>query len=184
MNVARLLSHICLMPKIAGKRKLKGQLVFEFMIAVVIFFGVMFYVLSYLNGTVTTYSADYSSESMESRASQIGEMLVMNRGIWSSGNPVVMGLAEEWPVLNFTKISWLNSSCNNDYAGFSTKLDVPPGKRLKIKVVNETDKSVMADCRWGQPISGNVTKAETRRYAVLNTSDVVSVYVCIWSTGK
>ncbi len=154
------------------------------MIAVVIFFGVMFYVLNYLNGTVAGYSADYSAESMESRASQIGEMLVMNRGVWSSGNPVVMGLAEGWPVLNSTKISWLNTSCNIDYAGFSTKLDVPPGKRLKLTVVNETSKAKMADCQWGQAVSGNVTKAETTRYAVLSTGDVVSVYVCIWSTGK
>lgn len=163
---------------------MKGQLIFQFMIAVVIFFGVMFYVLNYLNGTVAGFSADFSSESMESRASQIGEMLVMNKGKWVSGNPDVVGLAEEWPVLNSTKIAWLNSSCNSGYEAFAAKLAVPPGKRLKITVINETSKAKMAECKWGQTVSGNATKAETTRYAVLNTSDVVSVYVCIWSTGK
>ncbi len=166
------------------KKRMKGQLVFEFMIAVVIFFGLIFYVLNYLNGTVAGYSADYSAESMESRASQIGEMLVMNRGVWVSGNPLVTGIAENWPVLNSTKISWLNSSCNTGYEAFAAKLDVPPGKRLKLTVINENSGSKMADCKWGQAVSGNVTKAETTRYAVLTTGDVVSVYVCIWSTGK
>ncbi|MCX6814126.1 MAG: hypothetical protein NTY20_00525 [Candidatus Aenigmarchaeota archaeon] len=160
----------------------KAQLVFEFIVAVLIFFGIVFYAINYLSWTVAGYSSDFSVENMESEASQIGELLVLNKGNWSGGTPITVGLAQEWPVLNSTKITWLNSSCNNNYDGFVKKLDVQPRYRMKITVRNET--SFLADCRWGQPISGNVTRADVRRYALSESGNVLTVYVVIWTTGK
>ncbi len=161
---------------------MKGQLVFEFLVAVLVFFGIVFYVINYLSWTVSGYSNDFSAENMESEASQIGELLVLNKGSWSGGVPIVVGLAQEWPVLNSTKISWLNASCNSDYGGFVKKLDVHPKYRMKITIRNET--AFLADCRWSQAISGNVTKAETKRYALSESGSVLAVYVTIWTTGK
>ncbi len=164
------------------KRKFKAQLVFEFVVAVLVFFGIVFYVINYLSWTVVGYSSSFSAENMESEASQIGEMLVLNKGKWSGGEPTVVGLAQEWPVMNSTKISWLNTSCNNDYAGFMGKLDVHPRYKMKITIRNET--SFLADCRWGLAMPDNVTKAETKRYAISESGNLLTVYVGIWTTGK
>jgi hypothetical protein len=95
---------------------------------------------------------------------------------------VTVGLAQEWPVLNSTKISWLNASCNNNYADFMQRLDMQPRYKLKISIRNET--GFLADCRWGLPVSGNTTKAETMRYALSESGSVLTVYVTIWTTGK
>jgi hypothetical protein len=161
---------------------MKGQLVFEFLVAVLIFFGIIFYAINYLSWTVSGYSSDFSVENMESEASQIGELLVLNKGNWLGGNPITVGVGQEWPVLNSTKISWLNTSCNNNYANFMGKLDVHPRYRVKITIKNKT--SFLADCRWGLSIPDNVTKAETKRYAISESGDLLTVYVGIWTTGK
>ena len=180
-------SHTSRVPRIVGRRKLKAQLVFEFIIAMVIFFGILIYALNYMGWTVAGYASDFSAENLESEATQIGELLVMNKGSWSGGAPITVGIAQEWPVLNSTKISWLNASCNNDYGNFLRKLDMSPKHRLKIMIM-ETQASgavsIMADCRLGVPISGNVTKAETRRYALSETGNILTVYVGVWTTGK
>jgi hypothetical protein len=129
---------------------------------------------------------------MESKASQIGELLVLNKGNWSGGIPSVVGLAENWPVLNRTKISWLNSSCNNTYANYnyanlSKNLGISPVNRLKI-MVKETkpDKTVsdLVDCPPGKMV--NARKAETKRYALVSDAsnpsamNVASVFIYIW----
>lgn len=166
---------------------MKGQLVFEFLVAVMVFFGIVLYSLNYLSWTVSGYSSGLSMENMESKASQIGEVLVMNEGKWAGGNPVVMGLAKDWPVLNSTKISWLNSSCNNDYGRFSDKLGMQPKHRVKI-TISETQADgtvlVRAECMWGQAVPGYVNKAEAKRYALSESGNVLTVYVLVWTTGK
>jgi hypothetical protein len=169
--------------------KAKGQLVFEFIIAMVIFFGIIIYALNYLGLTMVGYSSDSSAENMESEASQIGELLVLNRGNWSGGNPITVGLAQEWPVLNSTKISWLNSSCNSPsgYDSLMEMLDLPPKHRLKLTITETLPSgavSVKADCMWGLPISSNAAKAEVRRYALSEAGNVLAVYVGVWTTGK
>ena len=169
---------------------MKAQLIFEFLIAVLIFFGLVFYALNYLSWTVSGYSSDFSGENLESKASQIGEMLVLNSGNWSGGSPVIAGLAQEWPVLNSTKISWLNASCNSLPSGYDNlmkRLGLNPKHRLRI-TITETQPSgavlTRADCRWGVPVTGNAAKAETRRYALSESGNMLGVNVIVWTTGK
>jgi hypothetical protein len=167
---------------------MKAQLIFEFMIAVVIFFGIVLYVMNYLNGTMAGYSGEFFSESMKSKSGQIGEMLVMNQGNWTpSGGLVVAGLADGWPVLNRTKINWMNAYCNNNYQAFTDNLEISPRNRLKI-VVNETRPdgtvSSLADCPSGQ--TAGLGKTETRRYVLVpdasspGVMNVAVVYVYVW----
>jgi hypothetical protein len=173
--------------KALRKKKLKGHLVFEFMLAVVIFFGIVIYVLNYLNGTMTVYKGEFFSESMKSKATQIGELLVLNKGNWSGGIPTVAGLSEDWPVLNRTKIIWLNSSCNSNYQGFMDNLGVNPGKRLKI-VINETRPdgtvSALANCPSQQKVG--IRNTEAKRHALVpdasnpSIMNVASIYIYIW----
>ena len=177
------------MRRCSGKvRKMKkAQLVFEFLVAVLIFFGILFYTINYLSWTVSGYSSDFSVQNMESEVSQVAELLVLNKGSWSGGNPVTVGLAQEWPVLNSTKISWLNSSCNSGYENFIKKFDLSPKHRLKITVIETTVEAgpvVRADCRWGVPISNTAASVETRRYALSESGNILTVYVVIWTTGK
>jgi hypothetical protein len=177
------------MRRCSGKaRKVKkAQLVFEFLIAVLIFFGLLFYTINYLSWTVSGYSADFSGQNMESEVSQVAELLVLNKGSWPGGNPAIVGLAQEWPVLNSTKISWLNSSCNSDYENFVKRFDVSPKHRLKVTVTETLPSgaaSVRADCRWGVDIPSTAASVETRRYALSESGNILAIRVGIWTTGK
>jgi len=179
--------------KALGKRKLKAQLIFEFLIAVLIFFGILFYTVNYLSWTVSGYSADFSSQSMESEVSQVAELLVLNKGswtgVWPNVIPVSPGLAQEWPVLNDSKIRWLNSSCNTLPSGYEDllkKLDLSPKHRVKIRITETmpAGTSVRADCRWEVPIANTAASVETRRYALSESGNILTVGVIIWTTGK
>ena len=174
----------------AGKRKLKGQLIFEFVVAVVIFFAIVLYTLNYLNTQVTGYSNDYYTESVNSKAVQIAELLVMNKGNWTSFGPTVgvkvVGLAEDWPVLNRTKAGALNVYCNANYVALMNNLGVRLQNRLKI-VLNETTSSGtvvnIVDCPNDQ-VPGN-ERTEARRYALIPNAagtaiDSAVIYVYLW----
>ena len=158
------------------------------MVAMVVFFGIVLYVLNSLNASVSGYSTDFLSETMESKANQIGELIVLNKGNWSaSGGLVLAGVAEDWPVLNRTKIFWLNVSCNNDYPGFLSNLGLSSRNGLKV-VINETKPdgtvSSLADCPAGRLV--NVKRAEAKRYALApdvsspNIMNVAGVFVYVW----
>jgi len=100
----------------------KGQMVFEFTIAALMFFGIMFFIISYLNQSVRNYSSDAYTEVLQGKAFQISDVLVKNPGIWvgDPGEPMVPGVEAEWPVLNSTKMAWLNVFCTKpDGTGYS-----------------------------------------------------------------
>jgi len=170
------------------KRKLKGQLIFEFVVAVVIFFAIVIYTLNFLNGQVATYSGEYYTESVDSKAVQIAELLVLNNGSWTPGGGlVVAGIAQEWPVLNRTKASWLNNYCDDYYVALMNNLGVSQQNRLKI-VVNETRSTGqvrnVVDCPTDM-VPG-AERTEARRYALIpavaagEPLNPAVVYVYLW----
>ncbi|MEM7815569.1 MAG: hypothetical protein QXN71_00440 [Candidatus Aenigmatarchaeota archaeon] len=162
-----------------GKAKLKGQLVFEFIVAVIVFLGIMFYILNYVNATFNGYREGFFSEDMENKAMQIAELLLINRGNWTgSGSMISPGLAEDWPLLNSTKISWFNTTCNSDYEGVMKNLGVHPRYRVKIVVKNES--SELAKCTMGEP-SGRTT--EVRRFGV-SDKGFITVSIWVWEKAR
>ena len=90
----------------------KGQAVFEFVISTILFFAVIFYVLNFLNVTIFTFNSEYTNAILESKSLQISELLVKDKGLWDSGEPSIVGLASEWPVLEEGKITDFINYCN------------------------------------------------------------------------
>ena len=168
------------------RKKVKGQLVFEFLVAVLIFFGILFYVLNYLGSSVSSYREAYASESMEGLSYKIGELLAMNKGNWSNGIPAVVGLAEGWPVLNWSKIQWLNEYCAPanpaNYQDLKRKLGIDDREGFSV-VVDEIRPggsiNNLAKCPSGSV--PEIRQAQSTRYGILDTTrNVVVIKTFVW----
>jgi len=157
-------------------------MVFEFIIAVMLFFTIIFFMLNYMNTAVSGYDRDFFQEDMESKASQVSELLVMNNGVWVGREPVVLGISAGWPVLNSTKIQWLKNYCiyPANYSKLADSLGVHPRTMMKIQI-NETwsDGSLheLANCSVREPVSA---KIESKRFAINETGGIIVISVKIW----
>ena len=93
-------------------------MVFEFVVAAVLFIGIMVFVLNMLNSNVSVFSEDYRLYSLEGRVVSVSEAMVKTReGV---------GLAKEWPVLNSSKIADVDYFCSfpGNYTAFLSKLSL------------------------------------------------------------
>ena len=79
---------------------MKGQLVFEFIIAAIIFIGIIVFVLNILNANVSIFSSQYQAYNLESKVIAASEVLVHTQG--------GVGVALDWPVLDQVKLDELN----------------------------------------------------------------------------
>ncbi|HDD72648.1 MAG TPA: hypothetical protein ENG00_00990 [Candidatus Aenigmarchaeota archaeon] len=159
--------------------KMKAQAVFEFMVAAMFFFAIVFYTLNYINETVWIFRNDNYANTLETKAAQIAEILVMSPGVWdSSGNPVAVGLAKKWPVLNTTKIKWLNNTCKNDYTGLLRKLEVNPLRHsLHIKINEIGNPAPLVDCG---NISHGVMAVNHQRITLSESGNLLKINVWVW----
>ena len=158
---------------------MKGQSVLEFIIAAVFFFAIILYALSYLNNTVWAFDKDHYSNFLDSRSTQISEILLTSKGVWDSDVPKALGLAVEWPVLNSTKISWLNKSCHSDYQNLMRKLDIDPNRHsVDINIVEEGNPAELVQCERVAPERTDL--ARTRRTAISDTGNILKIEVVFW----
>jgi hypothetical protein len=161
---------------------MKGQLVFEFIVAVVLFFTIIIFVLNILNADVSMYTEGYIIYSLEDKAVDTSELLLKTKGAWSGATPLSVGLASEWPVLDGTKVSNLDDYCDNNYIDFISKLDLldkPLFGDYNVKFIIETP-SDYYECV--PPLGkgpGNLTSANIKRYAVLD-GEIATVNVWVW----
>jgi len=166
------------------KKKLKGQLVFEFLVGVLIFFGILFYVLNYLNCTVSGYREGFGSDSMWIESYKIGELLIMNKGNWSGGVPSVVGLAKDWPVLDEAKIRSLNAYCSasqDNYQDLKNKLDIEEGRYFAV-IVDEIGPggSISPLVKCPSDKIPEIRQSQSTRYGILANGNVVVVYSYVW----
>lgn len=161
---------------------MKGQLVFEFIVAAVLFIGIVIFVLNTLNSNVAQFTGSYFSQSLEHKALIASEALVKTR----SG---IVGLAESWPVLNSSKIQALQAFCNDplNYTDFLMKLNLEekPGfgtYDARLIINNTKTGATLLDCK--PPLSpflpSSVSSTHLKRFAILNNSDPVEVIIWIW----
>lgn len=150
----------------------KSQLTFEFLIAGIIFFVMIIYIINYLNLNVSNYKNQFYFDKMQKKVIEISEVM-------THSNKTGFGLAEEWPVLSMSKIQAFNTSCNtpSGYDELITNLSVyeqtPYGinRAHKIKIIiNTTEGTALVDCKPGV-IPGNITKAEVQRFAILDNPE-------------
>ena len=158
-------------------------MIFEFIVAAMLFFSIIFYVISFMSGSVSAASVDLQSGVLESRTVRISEMLVRTKGVWNQGIPVSPGLVSwrGWPVLSSEKIGWLESYCRSSsgYDALRQNTGLLEGAfgrtyELKITVANKTD--VLADCG---KVREELKKASIRRFGVSETGDILTVDVTV-----
>ena len=162
---------------------MKGQLVFEFVIATLFFLAIVMYTISYLNTTVFAFSENHYSSMLENKAWQISETLVTGRGIWS-GSPMVpeeLGLAEDWPVLNSSKMDRLNTWCGTRLSEMAALLDVDPEFHgTSIEIYRKTTTGEENVLRCGS-LPTRIPNAMVTRFGVRDTdSSLLKVMVWYW----
>ncbi len=163
-----------------GGKNRKGQLVFEFVIAAVFFFYIVFYVINYLNITATVFANDFYMNSLEFTAIQSSELLLHSRGVWNESIPKSLGLAEKWPVLNSTKIQYLDSYCRTNYESTLEKLDINSSLGHGVKIeINEIGGGNLLRCGFlpGGKF-GSIVRIE--RVALSRGGDVLNMTIWAW----
>ena len=159
---------------------MKGQFVFEFLIAGLIFFVIVVYSINYLNVSVSDFKTKFYSSRLQSKAVQVSEILMKG----SSSISFV-----ENSVFSLSKIQNFNDSyCNLTDAGSYPVLlndmylyeHTPYGREanyLKILMINTASGETFLDC--GPRIPRNVTRAEVGRVGLLG-NELMSLSVVVW----
>lgn len=165
---------------------MKGQMVFEFVVAAVIFFGIIFYTINYLNSSVSAFSGDLYINNLETKVVQISELLVHSSGVWDDSTPKTVGLSKKWPVLNMTKIQLLDDFCNYtaNYTYLLQNLGLEESRfggtqtySIKIRI-NESDNPVaLLDCGPSLPEKRMVN---IKRFALSEDNKILRINVWLW----
>lgn len=108
---------------------MKGQMVFEFIVAAMVFFIIVVYVINFWNAKVGDFTKDSRDIDMETGAGQISELLVKEQGLWDGRTPRIVGIASDngWPEMNITRIEYLKDYCTTDYEDLKNKLELGGG---------------------------------------------------------
>jgi hypothetical protein len=154
---------------------MKGQFVFEFLIAGLIFFAIVVYTINYLNVNVSDFKGKFYQNRLQSKAIQISEVLV------KGSSP--LSLAED-SEFDLSRIQGFNSTyCtpggydsliedlylyeNTAYGRFSDN----------VKILLSSPSETLLDC--GSIIPRNITKAEVGRYGTLG-GEMLNLRVVVW----
>ncbi len=162
---------------------MRGQLIFEFVIATLFFLAIVMYTISYLNITVFAFSESHQNSMIRNNAWQISELLVKGQGVWSGSplEPMELGIAESWPVMNHTRITALDAWCGTRLGEMAALLDVDPeihGTSIKVYRKTASGEESLADC--GSPPNSRPNTMVTR-FGVLDTdSSLVRIVVWYW----
>ncbi len=154
---------------------MKGQLIFEFIIAGLIFFALILYTVNYLNASVSDFSGKFYQNRLQSKAVQMAEILVSG----DSG----LGIADD-RVFIPAKIQQFNATYCSDanyrnlvkdfYLYEATAYGVSPNN---AKISLSTDDGMLLDCGMGMP--RNVTKADIERIG-LYQNRIARLSVTVW----
>jgi hypothetical protein len=159
--------------------KKKGQLVFEFLMAVLILFGIIIYTVNFLFANMNLYHSQFMSNFLESKALQISEVLM---------NDPTMGFVSAWPHLDTGKISDfdLNYCQSGDPDPYLFKLlpdyelfePVPYFRYHHVRITVESPTSTLLDC--GRTPPGKVSKSRVTRFGYLPSAEIANVTVIVW----
>ncbi len=154
-------------------------MIFEFLLATILFFSIIFYSINYLSATASGFSFAFYSNSLYSKAIQISELLLKNTGTWDGDVPIVLGLASKWPVLSEAKIEHLNNYCESDFDDVLSKLDFTGDfskRTVKINIMKGSE--TLLNCE-DAAMPGSATVAHVKRFALSDQGSAVLV-INIW----
>ncbi len=162
---------------------MKGQIIFQFIIAAVIFFSIVLFIITYLNSTVSAFGNDAFADALQAKAAQISEVLVKNPGVWNGSTPAALGIAAGWPVLNQTKMELLGKYCSSDFEGLRRLLGLDERvsdfseKELTAGIKIFRDNIGVLDCGPDPP---SARTGSVKRFAVSEDGRLLSIEVFMW----
>ncbi len=156
---------------------MKGQFVFEFLIAGIIFFAVVLYAMNYLNTNVSMFHGKSYGDRLQSKALQISEILTNEK---SSFGLVGNGIFKENKIRQFN-----DSYCTPEgYARLRKDFELfertDYGERplnVNITLTVEPD-SLILSC--GHAVPEGSERAEIIRYGVDESDKLIILKVVVW----
>lgn len=155
---------------------MKGQLIFEFLIAGLIFFAVIIYTINYLNVSTSEFKEKFSQSRLQSKAVQIAEILMDSESGLSMADDLKFNLSkiQEFnntycpPQGNYTKLALdLYLYEKNEFGLFANN--------AKIELFKND--AIVLDC--GPAIPRGLTKAEMVRVGLLQ-GEIAKLRVVVW----
>jgi hypothetical protein len=150
---------------------MKAQMAIEFVVAAVIFFSLILYVLTFMNSSISEYRDEFYVNDLQSRVIQISELLVHDS---------VVGISGGYPVVSSSRINSLQQRCDDSYPNLLVDLDLRH-HRIKIQV-NESDTgNAILDCPGVISRPETATKVSIMRFGVLDTTnEAVILNLWVW----
>ena len=173
-------------------------MIFEFSVAALLFFGIMFFVITYLNQNVRSFSSDAYREVLQSKAFLISEMILRYPGDWEDPYDPVVGFEKDWPVMDTVNMTRFQNYCNwggdgvdsgynnlRKAFGISEKMydfDTGTNRQFNVTITNieklEGDPDrVIVNC-GAQP--AGMQRALISRVAVNEAGELLSIKVNVW----
>jgi hypothetical protein len=160
-----------------NQRKKKGQAVFEFVLAALILFSIVIYVITYLSNSFNLHHNAFESNRLEGNAMRIADYLLSDR---------VGGIAYEWPLLSKSLMASLNSTCNDTagegYFDVLERMNLIEEEpyvyytHMKIMAVGK-DGKIYIDC--GRTPSEKAKNAVVTRYGVVE-DQITKINITVW----
>ncbi|RLJ10240.1 MAG: hypothetical protein DRP15_00660 [Candidatus Aenigmatarchaeota archaeon] len=151
----------------------KGQLVFEFVISVILFFGIVLYIMNMLNTGVYGFVYKSWDNVLESKGIEITEVLLKQPGLWNDTVPLSPGFVVDWPVVNITKMVYFNTYCSTNYNDLKDLLGLQR-KNFRLEAEGNVTYIVCG------PVPPNTTVSYIRRIALGDNNDVISFRLWVW----
>jgi hypothetical protein len=158
---------------------MKGQFVFEFIIAGIIFFSIVLYAMNYLNMNVSVFRERFYTDRLQSKALQISDIL------GNENSP--LGIVERPFVFDTERIKNFNATYCDDggYTGLREDFELVDktayGERLHN--VNITLATVAGTplLQCGYTVPSGTEKAEVERFGILNENkELVRMKIVVW----
>jgi hypothetical protein len=155
---------------------MKGQLIFEFIIAGLIFFAIIIYTINYLNISTSDFKEKFSQSRLQSKAVQIAEILMSSKSGLSMADDMKFNLSkiQEFnntycpPPGNYTKLAVdLYLYEKNEFGFF------PNNAKIELFKNN----AMVLDC--GPAIPRGLTKVEMTRVGLLQ-GEIAKLRVVVW----
>ncbi|MBI4173317.1 MAG: hypothetical protein HY519_01215 [Candidatus Aenigmarchaeota archaeon] len=169
---------------------MKAQLVFQFVIAAVVFFAVMFFTISFLASGIGERSVDASYNLMWSEAIALSEQMVRSPGSAEGLAPTAIGFAASWPLLDSEKLGFSQTLCSQNRSAYESifrsvsaadVLDASPipGPNFRITISEVRDGAAMAMFACGSR-QEPARKAFLRRVALSQNNSILVADVSVW----
>jgi hypothetical protein len=155
------------------KGKLKGQIVFEFVIASLILFSVIVYTISFIASDFNTRHGRFLSDRLESNSIRVSNLLLSDHKD--------IGIVGVWPETDQNMIDDLMVECG-DYPSLQESLGLreesPYVTYMHFNITVADESTMYVNC--GRELPEGTGKAVVTRYALSPSKSVARIEVTVW----